>query len=75
MGNKPTHKVFFVQEIGTAGETADMKPFWRQIGVAWAHRSGNGYQMKLDLVPADFSTGDIVVLGASERPEEATQAA
>ncbi len=75
MGSKPTHKVFFVQEISTAGDAGEKKPFWRQIGVAWAHRSGNGYQMKLDLVPTDFSTGDIVVLEASEKPEEVEQAA
>jgi len=69
MGNKPTHRVFFVQEIST-GENGKAKPLWRQIGVAWSHRSGKGYQMKLDLVPADFSAGDIVVLEATEKPEE-----
>ncbi len=75
MGNKPTHKVFFVQEIEKTDELNDAKPFWRQIGVAWAHQSGKGYQLKLDLVPADFSAGNIVVLEATEKPEELGQAA
>ena len=65
----PTHNVFFVQDIGQE------KPFWRQIGVAWSHQSGKGFQMKLDLLPADFSAGDIVALAATEKPEEQAQAA
>ncbi len=70
MANKPTHKVFFVQ-----GNGDDAKPFWRQIGAAWQHASGEGYSMKLDLVPADFSKGDLVILEASEKPEEEDAAA
>ena len=61
--------VFFAQDIGQD------KPFWRQIGFAWAHQSGKGYSMKLDLIPADFGSGDLVVLEASEKPEEVAEAA
>lgn len=70
MGHKPTHKVFFAQDL-----SGSEKPFWRQIGVAWAHKSGRGYQIKLDLVPTDFSSGNIVVLEESEKPENLDQAA
>lgn len=69
MANKPTHNMFFVQDIGAE------KPFWRQIGVAWAHQTGKGFQVKLDLLPADFSTGDLVMLEAEEKPEGQAQAA
>jgi hypothetical protein len=75
MGTKPTHKVFFVQEITKVGDANDNKPFWRQIGVAWEHKSGKGYSMKLDLVPADFSAGELVVLEATEKPEELAKVA
>jgi len=74
MGNKPTHKVFFVQEINGASE-GEQKPFWRQIGVAWGHQSGKGFNMKLDLLPADMSTGELVMLEATEKPEEQQEAA
>ena len=75
MGNKPTHKVFFVQDINSTNEAGKTNPLWRQIGVAWSHRSGKGYQMKLDLIPADFSGGDIVVLEATEKPDDMQEAA
>ncbi|MCP4123559.1 MAG: hypothetical protein GY751_17550 [Bacteroidetes bacterium] len=69
MGSKPTHKVFFVQNIN--GETErEKKPFWRQIGVAWGHRSGRGFNMKLDLLPVNISEGELVMLEATEKPDE-----
>ena len=69
MGVKPTHKVFFVQDISKPDEAGDKKAFWRQIGVAWQHRSRKGYSMKLDLIPADFGAGELVILEATEKPE------
>ena len=70
MGKKPTHRVFFVQDINKDGDD-EKKPFWRQIGAAWEHHSGKGLSMKLDLVPADFSLGDLVILEATEKPDDA----
>ena len=69
MAQKPTHHVHFVQDIGAE------KPFWRKIGAAWAHQSGRGFNLKLDLVPADMSSGDIVVLEVSEQPDAEQEAA
>ena len=63
MAQKPTHNVHFVQDIGAS------KPFWRRIGAAWEHQSGRGLSIKLDLIPVDFTSGDIVILEVSERPE------
>ena len=75
MGNKPTHHVFFVQEVIRPEEGSETKPFWRQIGAAWAHKSGKGFSMKLDLLPADPSQGELVMLEAAEKPEKGQEAA
>lgn len=75
MGNQPTHKVFFVQDINKPDDAGDKKPFWRQIGVAWQHRRSKGFSMKLDLIPADFTAGELVVLEANEEPEDLADAA
>ena len=75
MGNKPTHRVFFVQDINKADEAGEKKPYWRQIGVAWQHRRSKGFSMKLDLIPADFGAGELVVLEATEKPEDVAEAA
>lgn len=69
MGKKPTHRVFFVQEIDQPAGEGESKAFWRQIGVAWSHKSGQGFNLKLDLLPADMSAGELVILVATEKPE------
>ena len=56
---KPTHDVFYVKDLGK-----DKKGFWTKIGAAWQHREGTGFQMKLDLIPADPNAGDLVILEA-----------
>lgn len=70
MGKKPTHRVFFVEEIDNSDGEGESKPFWRQIGVAWSHNSGKGFKLKLNLLPADMSAGDLVMLEATETPED-----
>jgi hypothetical protein len=48
MTNQPTHDVFHVRDV------AEGKSRWTTIGVAWAHRDGKGFTIKLDgLVPLD----------------------
>ncbi len=69
MGNKPTHRVFFVQETDKDVDGSDKKQFWPQIGAAWAHQSGKGHSIKLDLISADFSNGDLVILETTEKPD------
>jgi len=39
MGQKPSHKLFFVQPINKTSDAGEEKSFWRQIGVAWEHKS------------------------------------
>ena len=41
---QPTHIAYAVTKRGE-------KSYWRSIGVAWAHKNGDGFNLKLDLVP------------------------
>jgi hypothetical protein len=51
--NKPTHYVYAVRKgSGTRG-------FWTRIGAAWANRDGEGFSVRLDLIP--LSGADIVI--------------
>lgn len=40
----PSHKVYAVTK-GSKGN------FWREIGAAWAHGDGEGFNLKLDMLP------------------------
>ncbi len=40
----PSHKVYAV----TKGSKCN---FWREIGAAWAHTNGEGFNLKLDMLP------------------------
>ena len=42
--SKPTYTLYAV-------EGKDEKSHWTRIGAAWAHRDGQGFSIKLDLVP------------------------
>lgn len=41
---KPSHKAFVVRE----GED---KGYWMEIGAAWAHKDGKGFDLQLDALP------------------------
>lgn len=42
--NKPSHIAFATRQSGE-------KTFWNACGVAWAHKDGKGFRIKLDAVP------------------------
>ena len=42
---KPSHKVFVVEE--REGEGKDEDAFWTRVGSAWPHKDGKGYNMQL----------------------------
>jgi hypothetical protein len=42
--SKPTHRAYAVT-------TKDERKFWREIGALWAHSDGEGFTLKLDLLP------------------------
>ncbi len=46
--NKPSHIAYTVRP-GKEGE----KSFWTDCGVAWAHKDGKGFRIKLDAFPVN----------------------
>lgn len=45
-------------------------PYWTAIGAAWQHQDGEGFSIRLDLLPN--APGDIVL--RKRKPKEATPA-
>jgi len=41
---RPTHRVYAVTKNGD-------KSYWAEIGAAWAHQDGKGFNVKLDYLP------------------------
>ena len=58
--HRPTHRVFAV----TKNNDED-KGFWHEIGAAWAHQDGQGYAVKLHLMPTSSAT-EIVIRRIAE---------
>jgi hypothetical protein len=44
--NPPSHRVYAVTKEGK-------QKFWRAIGAVWPHEDGEGFSVKLDLLPRD----------------------
>ena len=42
--NRPTHRVYAVTKNGD-------KNYWTEIGAAWTHKDGKGFNVKLDYLP------------------------
>lgn len=57
--NAPTHSVSQVRKING-------KNYWTRVGSAWAHKSGNGFNLQLDAVPLN---GRLVGRAISEKPK------
>ena len=50
----PSHKAFFVEKPQTEGA----KAHWTEIGAAWPHKDGKGFDLHLKVMPLD---GRIVI--------------
>lgn len=46
--NKPSHIAYAVR-AGKSGE----KAYWTDCGVAWAHKDGKGFRIRLDAIPVN----------------------
>ena len=42
---RPTHRIYSVSKNG------DEKPFWTELGAAWPHKDGKGFQLKFKACP------------------------
>ena len=58
----PTHRAYAVTKRGD-------KSFWREIGAAWAHQDGSGFNLKLDYLP--LNGAEIVI--RMPKPSDETQ--
>ena len=42
--NRPSHRIYAVTKNGDSN-------YWREIGAAWPHKDGEGFNLKLDFLP------------------------
>lgn len=47
----PTHRAFQVRKYGENND----KSHWTEIGIAWPHEDGQGFNIKLNSLPLDGS--------------------
>jgi uncharacterized protein (DUF736 family) len=57
---RPTHRVYAVTKNGD-------RKFWREIGAAWQHQDGEGFNVKLDFLP--LNAAEIVIRKPTEKAE------
>ena len=57
--NRPTHRVFSV------AKNADGEGKWTEIGAAWPHKDGRGFNLKFAAMPA--SGADVVLRTVTEK--------
>ena len=61
--NRPSHRAYAVETFGEG------KSHWTDIGAAWPHKDGKGFNVKLNLLPL---TGEIVIRAKAEDDAPAT---
>lgn len=60
---RPTHRIYSVTKNG------DSKPNWQEIGAAWPHKDGKGFNLKFTARPLDGA--EIVLRVATPKKEAA----
>jgi hypothetical protein len=63
--NRPTHRVYAVKKAEGG------KSRWSEIGAAWAHQDGKGFNVKLDYLPLNGAEIVIREPKAEQAPAEA----
>lgn len=58
----PSHRIYAVSQRGE-GKKAE----WREIGAAWPHKDGKGFNLKLNMLP--LNGADVVIREAGEENE------
>jgi hypothetical protein len=62
---RPTHTAYSVREYTKNGQK---ESDWTRIGVAWAHKDGDGFDIILDAFPID---GRVALRKNKPKPEQA----
>jgi hypothetical protein len=63
--SRPTHRIYSVSKKG------EEKPVWTELGAAWPHKDGKGFQLKFKASPF----GECEVVLRKIEPKPAAQAA
>lgn len=70
--NRPSHTAYNVRDYLLNGKT---ESDWTRIGVAFAHRDGNGFDIILDAIPVNGRVALRKNKPRAGRPERAAQPA
>jgi len=62
---KPTHGVYSIRVYTTGSE---QRSEWTKLGVAWAHRGGKGFNIKINCLPLD---GELTIYPLADRKDQA----
>ena len=62
--NRPSHRIYAVTKNGERSN-------WREIGAAWAHKDGEGFNLKLDFLPLN---GAEIVIRKPKASDPASEA-
>jgi hypothetical protein len=65
---RPTQTAYSVREYKKNGQT---ESYWTRIGVAWAHRSGDGFDIMLEALPVN---GRVTIRPTKSKSEQTEQA-
>lgn len=63
----PTHGVYAIRNYTSGGE---QRSDWTKLGVAWAHRDGNGFNIKLTALPLD---GELTIYPFADKKADDTE--
>lgn len=63
MSSKPTHTAYVVRD----GKKETDKGYWLEVGAAWPHKDGKGFDLKLAALPTD---GRLVVRLNEAKPKD-----
>lgn len=64
-GNKPTHTAYTVRNY-TKRDTGEVKADWLEIGSAWLHKDGKGFDLNLEALPV---SGRVVIRLNEPKPK------
>lgn len=65
---KPTHGVYSIRAYKSCNE---QRSEWTKLGIAWVHRDGTGFNLKLTYLPLD---GELTIYPFVARKGDDTQA-
>jgi hypothetical protein len=53
MSNKQTDKTFPAYRVYSVSRNGDKKAVWQEIGAAWKHKDGKGFNLQFNALPLE----------------------